>query len=55
MATYGTEELHELEGAPVLLDAIAEQNDVTLTEADGSYLKALETSLDMCREIRTTG
>ena len=44
----------ELEGVTVFLEAIEEQDDVTLTEADRAYLKALETWLDMCPEMRTT-
>jgi hypothetical protein len=54
VATYGTEELQELEGAAVLLEAIEEQDDVTLTEADRAYLKALEAWLDVHPEMRTT-
>ena len=38
----------------MFLEAIEEQDDVTLTEADRAYLKALETWLDMCPEMRTT-
>jgi hypothetical protein len=54
VATYGTEELQELEGAAVLLEAIEEQDDVSLTEADRAYLKALEAWLGMYPEMRTT-
>ena len=54
MATYGTEELQELEGASVFLEAIEEQDDVSLTEADRAYLKALEAWLGMYPEMRTT-
>ncbi len=36
VATYGSE---ELEGATVLLEAIEEQDDVSLTEADRVYLQ----------------
>ena len=54
VATYGTEELQELECAAVLLEAIEEQDDVSLTEADLVYLKALETWLGMYPEMRTT-
>jgi hypothetical protein len=54
VATYGTEELQELEGAAVFLEAIEEQ-DVSLTKAHRAYLKALETRLDMYPEMRTTG
>jgi hypothetical protein len=38
----------------VLLEAIEEQDDVSLTEADLVYLKALETWLGMYPEMRTT-
>ena len=55
VATYGSEELQELEGAAVLLEAIEEQDDVSLTEADLAYLKALEAWIDMYPEMRTTG
>jgi hypothetical protein len=54
VATYGSEELQELEGATVLLEAIEEQDDVSLTETDRVYLKELETRLDMYPEMRTT-
>jgi hypothetical protein len=45
VATYGSEELQELEVAAVLLEAIEEQDDVSLTDADLAYLKVLETWL----------
>ena len=54
VATYGTEELQELEGAAVLLEAIEEQDDVSLTDADLAYLRALEAWLGMYPEMRTT-
>jgi hypothetical protein len=54
VATYGSDELQELEGAAVLLEAIEEQDDVSLTEADRAYLKALEAWLDMFPEMRST-
>ena len=54
VATYGTEELQELEGASVLLEAIEEQDDVSLTVVDLAYLRALEAWLDMYPEMRTT-
>jgi len=54
VATYGTEELQELEGASEFLEAIEEQDDVSLTEADRAYLKALEAWLGMYPEMRTT-
>ncbi len=53
VATYGSEELQELEGAAVLLEAIEEQDDVSLTETDRAYLKALEAWLDMYPEMHT--
>ena len=55
MATYGTEELQELECAAVLLEAIEEDDDVSLTDADRVYLKMLEEWLGMYPEMRTTG
>ena len=54
VATYGPDELQELEGAAVLLEAIEEQDDVSLTDADRVYLKALEAWLGMYPEMRTT-
>jgi hypothetical protein len=54
VATYGAEELQELEVAAVLLEAIEEDEDVTLNEADRDYLKALEEWLGMYPEMRTT-
>ena len=54
VATYGTEELHDPEVAAELLEAIEEDEDVTLNEADRDYLKALGTWLDMYPEMRTT-
>jgi hypothetical protein len=54
VATYGTEELQELEVAAELLEAIEEDEDVTLTEADRGYLTALEAWLDMYPEMRNT-
>ena len=53
VATYGSEELQELEAAAELLEAIEEDEDVILTEADRAYLKALEAWLDMYPEMRT--
>ena len=55
VATYGSEELQELEIGARLLEAIEEDEDVTLNEADRDYLKALETWLDMYPEMPTTG
>jgi hypothetical protein len=54
VATYGSEELQELEVAARLLEAIEEDEDVTLTEADCGYLTALEKWLGMYPEMRTT-
>jgi hypothetical protein len=54
VATYGTEELQELEGAAKFLEAIEEQEDVSLTDADLAYLKVLESWLDMYPEMRTS-
>ncbi|MFZ2057940.1 MAG: hypothetical protein WAV54_11105 [Acidimicrobiales bacterium] len=54
VATSGSEELQELEGAAVLLEAIEEEDNVTLTEAARAYLKALEAWLGMYPEMRTT-
>jgi hypothetical protein len=54
VATYGSEELQELEVAAELLEAIEEDEDVTLNEADRDYLKALEEWLGMYPEMRTT-
>jgi hypothetical protein len=54
VATYGTEELQELEVAAELLEAIEEDEDVILTEADLAYLRALELWLGMYPEMRTT-
>ena len=39
VATYSPEELKELEGAAVVLEAIEEQDDVSLTEADRTYAR----------------
>ncbi len=52
VATYGSDELQELEVAAELLEAIEEDEDVTLNEADRDYLKALEEWLGMYPEIR---
>jgi hypothetical protein len=54
VATYGSTELQELEVAAELLEAIEEDEDVILTEADRDYLKALEEWLGMYPEMRTT-
>ena len=47
VATYGTEELQELEIGADFLEAIEEDEDVSLTGADRVYLKAPESWLDM--------
>jgi hypothetical protein len=52
VATYGSEELHELEVAAELLEAIEEDEDVILTEADRDYLKTLEEWLGTYPEMR---
>ena len=54
VATYGSTELQELEVAAELLEAIEEDDDVTLNKADRDYLKALEEWLGMYPEMRTT-
>jgi hypothetical protein len=54
MATYGSEELQDLEGAAVFLSEIEEDDDVSLTKADRAYLRASEAWLDMYPEMRTT-
>ena len=54
VAAYGTEELQELERVAVFLRAVEEDDDVSLTDADRDYLKALETWLGMYPEMRTT-
>jgi hypothetical protein len=53
VATYGPDELQELEGAAELLEAIEEDEDVILTEADRDYLKTLEEWLGTYPEMRT--
>ena len=53
VAAYGSEELQELEGASEFLEAIEEQDDVSLTDADLAYLRALEAWLGMYPEMRT--
>ena len=54
VATYGSDELQELEGAAVFLRAIEEHDDVILIRVDRAYLKALEAWLGMYPEMRTT-
>ena len=54
VATYGTEELQQLEGASEFLEAIEEDDDVSLTDADLAYLKALEAWLGMYPEMRSS-
>jgi hypothetical protein len=54
VATYGSGELQELEGAAVFLRAVEDDDDVALTKADRPYLKALEAWLDVYPEMRTT-
>ncbi len=52
VATYGSDELREIEGGAVFLGAIEEDEDVSLTEADRAYLKVLEAWLGMYPEMR---
>jgi len=54
VATYGSDELRELEIGAEFLGAIEEREDVSLSKADLAYLKVLETWLDMYPEMRTT-
>jgi hypothetical protein len=54
VATYGTEELQELEGGAEFLRVVEEHDEVSLTAVDRAYLKALETWLGMYPEMRTT-
>ena len=54
VATYGSDELRELEIGAEFLGAIEEREDVSLSKADLAYLKALEAWLDMYPEMRTT-
>ena len=53
VATYGSEELHDLEDEAEFLRVI-EEDDESLTEADRAYLEALDTWLGMYPEMRTT-
>jgi len=54
VATYGSDELRELEIGAEFLGAIEEREDVSLSKADLAYLKVLESWLDMYPEMRTT-
>ena len=54
VATYGSDELRELEIGAEFLGEIEEREDVSLSKADLAYLKVLETWLDMYPEMRTT-
>jgi hypothetical protein len=54
VAAYGTEELERLQTAATILTAIEERDDVTLTEADRAYLRALSATLDMYPEMHST-
>jgi len=54
VATYGTEELKQLEDAAMFVRAVEEHDDVSLTKVDRAYLRALEAWLDMYPEMRTT-
>jgi hypothetical protein len=54
VATYGSDELRELEIGAEFLGEIEEREDVSLSKADLAYLKVLESWLDMYPEMRTT-
>jgi hypothetical protein len=54
VATYGPEELKELEGGTEFLRAAEEDEEVNLIERDRAYLKSLEEWLDMYPEMRNT-
>jgi hypothetical protein len=54
VAAYGTDELKEAEDATLFLQAVEEQDEVSLDDADRAYLRALEAWLDMYPEMRTT-
>ena len=54
VATYGSEELQQLESGAEFLGAIEEDEEVSLTEADRAYLKVLDAWLGMYPEMRTT-
>jgi len=54
VATYGSEELQELEGGAEFLRAAEEDDEVNLIERDRDYLKALEEWLGKYPEMRTT-
>ncbi|MGO9150330.1 MAG: hypothetical protein ACLP1E_07160 [Acidimicrobiales bacterium] len=54
VATYGSDELRELEARAEFLGAIEDGEDVKLTKADLAYLKMLEEWLGMYPEMRTT-
>ena len=53
VATYGSEELKELEGGAEFLRVSEEDDEVNLTEADLAYLRMLEMWLGMYPEMRT--
>ena len=53
-ATYGSDELQKLESGAAFLRAIEEDDNVSLTEADLAYLRALEEWLGTYPEMRTT-
>ena len=53
VATYGSDEMKELEGGAEFLKAAEKDEEASLTRADRAYLKALETWLDMYPEMRT--
>jgi hypothetical protein len=55
VATYGTEELKQLEDAAMLVRAVEEHDEVSLTKVDRAYLKVLQVWLDKYPEMRTSG
>ena len=54
MATYGSQELRSWKSERGLPEAIEEEEEVILTDADRDYLGALEERLGMYPEMRTT-
>ena len=54
VAAYGTDELKEAEVASVFLETVEEHEHVSLNDAVRSYLKALESWLDVYPEMRTS-
>ncbi len=54
VTAYGMAMLKVMEDEAMFLDAVEEQDDVRLTEADLDYLEMLEAFLDMYPEMWTT-